>query len=393
MTCTGEASGTQWSFDLLALHHLMSTQFTSLDDAMLRAMELARRGEGCVEPNPMVGAVVVDDDMRLLGEGWHERFGGPHAEVHAIRTAGDRCRGATLVVTLEPCSHQGKTPPCVDQVLAAGFRRVVIGAIDPNPSVHGSGIQKLREAGVEVVEGVRSAEARELIAPFITFMREQRPYVHAKWAMSLDGRIAARTGQSQWISNEASRAVAHQLRGRMDAILVGVGTVLVDDPQLTARPPGPRRALRVVLDGRGRTPIDCRVTRDLDVTPTLIVTTTHSSAEWRGALESRRVEVLVSAESSPDHRVAIEPLLSELHARQVTNLLVEGGSAVLGSFHDAGLIDECHCFVAPKLIGGNAALSPLGGLGHDAPEAPFSRVEIRELSGDVYLRGWRQRSP
>src|SRR4051794_5088755 len=208
-------------------------------DWMRRALDLAERGRGFVEPNPVVGAVVVRDGS-LVGEGWHERYGEAHAEVNALSAAGEAARGATLYVTLEPCCHHGKTPPCTDTVLRAGVRRVVAAMLDPFPRVAGGGFAVLLAAGVDVAVGVCEAEARRLNAPYLTLLTHGRPHVHAKWAMTLDGKIATRTGQSQWISNEASRRRVHELRGRMDAVVVGIGTVLADDPMLTARPPGPR---------------------------------------------------------------------------------------------------------------------------------------------------------
>src|SRR5436305_1406899 len=205
---------------------------------MRRALELAERGRGFVEPNPLVGAVVVRDGS-VVGEGWHRRYGEAHAEVNALAQAGEAARGATLYVTLEPCCHVGKTPPCTDAVLAAGISRVVAAMADPFPKVAGGGIARLRAAGVAVAVGLGESEARRLNAPYLKLLATGRPYVHAKWAMTLDGKIATRTGDSRWISNEASRRVVHAMRGRMDAILVGIGTALVDDPSLTAPPPRP----------------------------------------------------------------------------------------------------------------------------------------------------------
>ncbi|MCS6853005.1 MAG: bifunctional diaminohydroxyphosphoribosylaminopyrimidine deaminase/5-amino-6-(5-phosphoribosylamino)uracil reductase RibD, partial [Gemmataceae bacterium] len=214
---------------------------------MARALELAERGRGHVEPNPLVGAVVVRDGQ-IVGEGWHQRYGEAHAEVHALNAAGDAARGGTLFVTLEPCAHHGKTPPCTEAVVRAGIRKVVAAMLDPYCEVAGRGVAQLRAAGVEVELGVGEAEARRLNAPYLKLLTTGRPYVHAKWAMTLDGKIATGTGDSKWVSTEASRRRVHELRGRMDAIIVGRGTVRADDPQLTARPAGPRVALRVVLD-------------------------------------------------------------------------------------------------------------------------------------------------
>src|SRR5438094_5754489 len=216
---------------------------------MRRALELAEKGRGAVEPNPLVGAVVVRNDT-VAGEGWHQRYGGPHAEVHALAAAGEAARQATLYVTLEPCCHHGKTPPCTDAILRAGINRVVAAMTDPFPQVAGKGAALLRAAGVVVEFGAGEAEARRLNAPYLKLLATGRPYVHAKWAMTLDGKIATRTGDSKWISNEVSRWRVHELRGRMDAIVVGIGTALADNPRLTVRPPGPRTPLRIILDSR-----------------------------------------------------------------------------------------------------------------------------------------------
>ncbi|MCA9079226.1 MAG: bifunctional diaminohydroxyphosphoribosylaminopyrimidine deaminase/5-amino-6-(5-phosphoribosylamino)uracil reductase RibD [Planctomycetaceae bacterium] len=359
---------------------------------MQQALELAARGIGLVEPNPPVGAVVLSAAGDLCGTGWHQQFGGPHAEVHALRNAGDDAHGGTLYVTLEPCSHHGQTPPCADAVIAAGIRQVFVGCLDPNPAVAGRGIARLREAGIDVRVGIMQSEAEALIAPFRTLMLEHRPWVHAKWAMSLDGRIATHTGYSQWISGSESRAVVHALRGRMDAILVGSGTVLADDPLLTARPPGPRTPLRVVLDARGRLPSTSQLVQTAHQSPVAVFTSIASSVAWRDELVSRGVEVLVvpaadsAAAAGP---IEITAVLAELGKRRCTHLLVEGGQQVLGSFHDAGLIDEVHVFIAPKLIGGAAALSPLGGIGKTSvPEhASLERLTCERLGDDSYLRG------
>lgn len=362
------------------------TKFASPAEVMRHALSLAERGLGFVEPNPMVGAVVVNDSLECLGEGRHERFGGPHAEVHAIERAGSACRGATLYVTLEPCSHHGKTPPCADAVIAAGFRKVVVAVQDPAPHVDGRGIARLREAGIDVDVGLLEAEGRRLIAPFVMLMLEQRPWVTAKWAMTLDGRIATRTGHSQWISNEASRAEAHRLRGRMDAVLVGVGTVLADDPLLTARPLGARVATRVVLDSRGRTPPDSRLCRSTSEAPLLIATTNQSPESWRDAMRQCGAEILLTGTSS-ESRVPPLELLHHLGQRRMTNLLVEGGGEVLGSFFDAGLIDECYIFVAPCLAGGENSPGPLGGLGLERISERLTDVQIRTIGDDVLIRG------
>ena len=365
-------------------------QFDTSESVMRHALGLATRGWGNVEPNPPVGTVIVDSRLQFISEGWHERFGGPHAEVHALASAGELARGATLYCTLEPCSHQGKTPPCAPAVIAAGIRRVVIGTRDPALHVDGRGIELLREAGIEVEVGVCELEARRLIAPFRRLMLERRPWVHAKWAMSLDGRIATRTGDSKWITNDLSRAKAHELRGRCDAIVVGLTTVLQDDPLLTARPAGPRVALRVVLDSQARTPLSSQLVRTAQELPVLVVTTPHAPAERVEALRAAGVEVLsVAGVPSDPHRPALRLLLDELGRRRMTHVLLEGGAGVLGTAFDGGLVDECHVFIAPRLLGGREALSPIGGVGIEWMKdvRTLNAVQITPLGDNVYLHG------
>ncbi|HXG10124.1 MAG TPA: bifunctional diaminohydroxyphosphoribosylaminopyrimidine deaminase/5-amino-6-(5-phosphoribosylamino)uracil reductase RibD [Gemmataceae bacterium] len=355
---------------------------------MKRALELAERGRGHVEPNPLVGAVVVRGDQ-VVGEGWHRRYGEAHAEVNALAAAGEAARGATLYVTLEPCCHHGKTPPCTDAVIRAGIRRVVAALADPFPQVAGRGAELLRAAGIEVEFGPGEAEARRLNAPYLKLLATGQPYVHAKWAMTLDGKIATRTGDSKWISSEAARRRVHELRGRMDAIIVGIGTVLADDPLLTARPPGPRTPVRIVLDSRGRLPADSQLARTARQTPTLVVTAEGASASHVEALQALGCEVI----GLPvlDERPAVAAVLGELGRRRMTNVLVEGGSAVLGSFLDAGAIDEVHVFIAPRLAGGAGARTPIGGRGVDriADALALGGWHVEQLAGDVLLHGWR----
>lgn len=360
-----------------------------------RALELAERGRGFVEPNPLVGAVVVRDG-RIVGEGYHERFGQAHAEVNALGRAGDLAKGATLYVTLEPCCHQGQTPPCTDAVIAAGVRRVVAAATDPSPHACGKGFERLRGAGIEVTTPLLEAEARRQNAPFFKLLTTGRPYVHAKWAMTLDGKLASASGDSKWISSEASRRTAHELRGRMDAILIGVGTALADDPLLTARPPGPRTAIRVILDSEARLPTTSRLVQSAKQVPVLVLTTRLAHPTNIDCLERSGCEVHI-ADSPPDSprpspflsRVPLDFVLAELGRRRLTHLLVEGGANVLGSFLDAGAIDEVHVFLAPKLLGGAAAKTPAAGLGISrvADALRLDHTEVKTLERDLYIRG------
>ncbi|HEY7329349.1 MAG TPA: bifunctional diaminohydroxyphosphoribosylaminopyrimidine deaminase/5-amino-6-(5-phosphoribosylamino)uracil reductase RibD [Gemmataceae bacterium] len=355
---------------------------------MRRALELAARGCGYVEPNPMVGAVVVRDGQ-LVGEGWHQRFGEPHAEIHALAAAGEAARGATLYVNLEPCCHFGKTPPCTDAILGAGIRRVVAAMPDPFSAVAGKGAELLRQAGVTVEFGVGEAEARRLNAPYLKLLTTGLPWIHAKWAMTLDGKIATRSGDSRWVSNETSRRRVHELRGRMDAILVGIGTVLADNPQLTARPPGPRTPARIILDSHGRIPDEAIVVQTAHITPTMIATTEHMPQAKRVALQALGCEVLVL--SGHHDRVSVVDLLVELGRRRFTNILVEGGSGVLGAFFDAAEIDELHVFISPRLIGSAAAMTPIGGVGVQqmADALRLTDWTNQVLDGDLYIHGWR----
>jgi diaminohydroxyphosphoribosylaminopyrimidine deaminase/5-amino-6-(5-phosphoribosylamino)uracil reductase len=353
---------------------------------MLRALELAERGRGYVEPNPLVGAVVVRDGQSV-GEGWHQRYGEAHAEVSALAAAGEAARGSTLYVTLEPCCHHGKTPPCTVAILRAGIGRVVAAMLDPFPQIAGKGAALLRDSGVAVEIGTAGKEARRLNAPYLKLLRTGRPYVHAKWAMSLDGKIATHTGDSKWISSKASRDRVHELRGRMDAILVGRGTAEADDPLLTARPAGARIPLRIVLTNHGNLRLDSQLIRTADAVPVLVVVQGQADEAQVAVLRNHHCEVLQLSER--DDATNVLRLLDELGTRRMTNLLVEGGSAVLGSFLDAGAIDEVHVFVAARLIGGRDSLSPIGGLGIDRVAQAERLVEwqIEQIEQDLLVHG------
>lgn len=357
-------------------------RFESHDEIMLRALEIARRGEGLVEPNPMVGAVLVDDKLRPISEGWHEQCGGPHAEVNAIERAGDKANGATLFVTLEPCNHFGRTPPCSQAVINAGIRRVFIGATDPAVHSDKAGIETLKQAGLKVHVGILKDEAKTLIAPFRKRMQTGKPWVIAKWAMTLDGKIASRTGHSKWISSEQSRALVHKIRGRVDAIIVGSGTVAADDPALTARPQGPRTALRVVLDRRARMPLDSQLVRTSPEIQTLVFASESAETRRIEKLRSAGVEVETNWDSLSD-------VLEILGRRECTNVLVEGGSEVLGSFFDEQEIDESHIFIAPKIVGGFDAATPVAGMGLDCIPELSTLVDptVSVVDSDIYVVG------
>lgn len=355
---------------------------------MRRALELAVRGEGCVEPNPMVGCVIARG-AEIIGEGFHRRFGGPHAEVEALQIAGDRAAGATLYVTLEPCCHHGKTPPCTKAILAAGVRRVVVAQLDPYPEVQGHGVTELQNAGLDVEVGLLEAEAQKILAPYLKLVLSGRPWIIAKWAMTLDGKIATHTGESRWISGPQSRQIVHALRGRVDAILVGRGTALRDDPLLTARPPGPRTALRVALDTHASLASTSQLVQTARETPVLVAVGDCSEETERGRLRDAGCEVFVCQGATHEER--LDALLSELGRRRLTNVLVEGGGRLLGSLLDARRIDEVHVFIAPKLLGGSAAPSPIAGRGI-ATISQTLRLQsptIRQVADDVYVTARR----
>jgi diaminohydroxyphosphoribosylaminopyrimidine deaminase / 5-amino-6-(5-phosphoribosylamino)uracil reductase len=359
---------------------------SGLDRAwMSRALAEAERGRGSVEPNPMVGALVVRDS-KVVGVGHHERFGGPHAEVFALSRAGELARGATLYVTLEPCCHQGKTPPCTDAILKAGIARVVAAIRDPFPKVDGGGAARLRAWGVEVEFGQMAEEARRLNGPYLKRLATGLPYVIAKWAMTLDGKTATSSGDSRWISCARSRALAHEVRGRMDAILAGIGTVLADDPMLDARPPGPRTPARVILDSSARLPTESQLARTARNHPVWLAVTDRAPMDRRRALEALGCVILPFA---GEDSIPIVRLLQELGRRGVTNLLVEGGGTTLGGFLDADAVDEVDVYLAPRIEGGSHSFSPVRGLGHRfmAEAFPLDRREVTLVDGDVRIRG------
>ena len=358
---------------------------------MSRAFELVKSVLGTTSPNPAVGAVLVRDG-KIVGEGATQPPGGPHAEAVALKAAGVRARGASLYVTLEPCAHHGRTPPCTDEILAAGVSEVVVAFEDPDPKVDGRGMEWLREAGVAVSAGDGAAEAAELYEAYAYHRRTGLPFVTAKFASSLDGRIAAVSGDSRWVSGPEALAWVHRQRPSLDAILVGVGTILADDPQLTARPSdwqGPvPQPLRIVLDSRGRTPPEARVLADQERVPTLICTTESAPRSWRAAMAELGVEVALLP--ARDERVAVEPLLELLGGeRGVVSLLVEGGGETHGAFFDLGLVDKVHAVIAPILIGGDAQTAVRGrGALRMADAVRLERISIERLGRDMLVTGY-----
>jgi diaminohydroxyphosphoribosylaminopyrimidine deaminase / 5-amino-6-(5-phosphoribosylamino)uracil reductase len=325
---------------------------------MKLALDLAASAKGKTNPNPLVGAVIVKDGM-IVGSGLHRKAGEPHAEVHAFRMAGEHAKGATLYVTLEPCSHFGKTPPCANLVKDSGISRVVIAMRDPNPLVAGRGIKLIEEAGIEVEVGILEAEAAKLNERFIHNMVHHTPFVLSKVAMTLDGKIAAYNGHSKWVTGEQSRQKVHYLRNETDAILVGIGTVLADDPMLTTRiPEGGKNPVRIILDSKLRTPIDAKIT-DCSEAKTWVFTDEGADPEKTNALLQKGVEVFPTPKG--EDGLDLSFILKTLFEKGITDVLVEGGSEVNGAFLRAGLINKFLIYLAPKILGGRHSLTPFTG--------------------------------
>jgi diaminohydroxyphosphoribosylaminopyrimidine deaminase/5-amino-6-(5-phosphoribosylamino)uracil reductase len=388
---------------------------------MKLALRLAAKGVGRVSPNPMVGAVVVKGG-EIVGRGYHRGYGLPHAEVEAMRRAGEATRGADLFVTLEPCNHQGRTPPCTKAVLKAGIRRVVIATRDPNPRVNGGGADFLQSKGLQVETGLLAEEARRLNEAWFHWVETGLPFVIAKAACSLDGKIATATGESQWLTGEKARSFGHQLRHQTDAILVGIGTVLADDPQLTVRlgggkgkgggggqvsqessPQAIRKTedqkpktenrykdpIRIVLDSRLRLPLNAKLLHLASAAPTWIACTPAAPKDNIKAIQDLGADVLVMpAESSG--LVALPPLLADLGRRQVQSLMVEGGAETLGSFFDQRLVDKFYFFYAPKILGGKTAPGMLAGEGikHLGNALQAKDLRVRKLGVDLLVTGY-----
>jgi diaminohydroxyphosphoribosylaminopyrimidine deaminase/5-amino-6-(5-phosphoribosylamino)uracil reductase len=351
------------------------------------ALELAASARGRTSPNPMVGAVVVKEG-KIVGSGYHLKAGTPHAEIHALNEAGDDARGADLYVTLEPCCHHGRTGPCTTAIINAGIARVVTAMADPNPLVAGEGIRQLMASGIEVTLGLMEKEAYELNEVFVKYITTRRPFVIAKAALSIDGKIATRSGKSQWITGEKARAYGHRLRNWYDAIIVGIGTVLADDPSLTARlPVGGRDPVRIILDSRAGIPLKARVLTQHSEAPTLIASTCGAPPEKVAALRLAGIEVLIVNEGP---RVDLGELMKILGGRGITSVLIEGGAGVHGSAFSAQIVDKVAWFIAPKIIGGRDAPGPVGGIGVENPSeaAELDRIKVSRLEPDILVEGY-----
>ncbi len=359
---------------------------------MQRALVEAARARGRTRPNPLVGCVIAKGE-RVVAVGHHAQAGTPHAEIVALRRAGRRARGADVYVTLEPCDHHGHTGPCTEMLIAAGVRRVVVATRDPNPLVDGRGVRRLRQAGVRVDVGLLRDECRKMNEAYEGYTRNGRPFVHAKLATSLDGRVATRTGDSQWITGPAARKRGHALRNELDAIIVGRGTIAADDPQLTCRMRGGRDPIRIILDTEARTPPKARVVRvaKRSKAPTWIVVGRGALARRRAALDRAGAETFACKLARG--RIDLNDLLTHLRERELLSVLVEGGPTVIGSFVDAGLVDKVSVFVAPLLLGGVDALSAVGGKGaaYIADAMRLSDLEVASVDGDLLITGYPKR--
>lgn len=356
---------------------------------MLRALELASKGSGSTSPNPLVGAVIVKDG-RIIGEGWHERAGESHAEINAIANSKEPIEGATMYVNLEPCSHHGRTPPCAVELVKRKFGRVVIAMEDPNPMVAGRGIKLLRDNGIQVDVGVHKLEALKLNDIFIKHITKKTPFVLLKAAMTLDGKTATKSGDSKWISGKLSRGYVHQLRNRYTSILVGLNTVLKDDPELTTRLEGEkgRNPIRIILDSKGRIPADAKVLRMYAGRSTIIASTEDMNQEKQRFLKAEGAEIIITGKR--DEKVDMKQLIEELGKRGIDSLLVEGGGTVAASFLEDGLIDKAAIFIAPVIIGGKAAPTPVMGAGVDLISDGYrlKHQSITIFGQDVLVEGY-----
>ena len=352
---------------------------------MREALRIARNAEGRTSPNPLVGAVIVRDG-KIIAEGWHRQAGTPHAEIHALNMAGELAKNSTLYVTLEPCSHFGRTPPCARAIVDAGIKKVVAAMKDPNPKVAGRGFEILRAAGVEVEFGLLEDDARKLNEIFIKWVTKNLPFVTMKFACSLDGKIATSSGESQWISCAASRKFTHHLRDLNDAILVGVGTVLKDNPSLTTRLVQGKNPVRIIVDSNARTPIDSKVVTD-KFARTVIATTSNAPPEKISALKNLGVEIILAGDGE---RVDLVELMHALAERDITSVLVEGGGTINFSMLKENLVDKIFAFVAPKIIGGKNSLTAVEGAGFEklSDAVNLKNLATQKLGDDILISGY-----
>lgn len=356
-------------------------------DFMTRAIELAVKGRGKVSPNPMVGAVIAKNG-KILGEGWHQEYGGLHAERNAIKNVnehGENAEGAVMYVTLEPCCHFGKTPPCTDAIIESKISRVVIGSLDPNPLVAGKGAEILRNSGIEVTQGVLQEQCNSINTVFMHYITTGMPYVVMKYAMTLDGKIAAYTGKSKWITGEEARNNAHKMRGELTAIMVGVGTVLNDDPMLTCRTNNGKNPIRIVCDTNLRTPVKSKIT-DTSEAKTIIATCVTKPQKHQPYLE-RGCEIITLPVK--DGRTDIYELMQKLGERKIDSVLLEGGAELNYSAVKAGVVNRIMAYISPKLLGGAAAKSPIGGIGIHCPNdaIKITSPSVKFIGDDILVEG------
>jgi diaminohydroxyphosphoribosylaminopyrimidine deaminase / 5-amino-6-(5-phosphoribosylamino)uracil reductase len=368
---------------------MQARDISNHEELMRRALAAAELGRGRTRPNPMVGCVIVKNG-KILATGYHAKAGEAHAEVDALRKAGARARGADVYVTLEPCAHHGRVGPCTEQLIAAGVRRIYVGARDPNPRVNGRGLRRLRQAGLEVHLGILAGECRCLNEAFEHYITSKRPFVISKTAQSLDGRVATRTGESRWVTSEEARLAGHRLRNETDAIMVGVGTVLADDPELTCRLPRGRDPVRIIIDSQARTPAGAKLVRlaATSSAPTWLVTTDAAPTNRCRALLRQGVELILCKQRRG--QVDLDDMLDQLGARELLTVLVEGGPTLLGSLFDAQLVNKVHSFVAPLIIGGTEARSAIGGRGaaHLADSVRLDAMSVATVGPDLLLTGY-----
>lgn len=356
------------------------------------ALRLAKKGEGLVSPNPMVGALIVKGE-RIIGKGYHKKAGLPHAEIVAIRSAKEDLKGSILYVNLEPCVHYGRTPPCVPEIIKAGVSKVVIAMQDPNPEVNGKGIEMLKEAGISLKVGVLEDEAKKLNEVFVVNMEKKRPFFIMKSASSFDGKIATRTCDSKWISNEESRKYVNRIRERVDGIMVGINTVIVDNPTLTPRVERPKRIpARIILDTKLRIPISSNIVRSANRFKTIVFTSEYRQ-EKEAKLTSMGVEV-VKVQKDESGRVSLKDVAQELFKREIMSVLVEGGGEINSSLLRDGLVDKFILFYSPIFIGGRNAMSMIGGKGVEfLKDAYRVKVErVKQLNGDICIEGYVYRN-
>ncbi len=351
---------------------------------MRRAIELARKGEGWCHPNPLVGAVIVKDG-KIIGEGYHAKYGELHAERNALASCSESPEGADIYVTLEPCCHYGKTPPCSEAIIESGIKKVIIGSRDPNPKVAGGGVRALREAGIEVVEDFLRDEADELNRIFFHYISKDTPYVIGKYAMTADGKIATATGESKWISGERSREEVQFLRHRCMGIMVGIGTVMADDPMLNCRMENGRSPVRIICDSKLRIDIESRIVKTAGEYETIIATALREDNEKVKKLTDKGIKIL-NCPGEADGKVDLKKLLKELHSSGIDSVLAEGGATLNASLLGEGLMQELYVYIAPKLFGGDGK-SPVGNMGiiHPSDAVMMEIDEIKSIDGDLRI--------